>query len=339
VGRRSSSSWARAGVFLLAMTATVIAGATSAVGGTFPGRNGALVFDALDSTTQSIQTFQVSARGTGLKRLTTTTGAVWNEDPTFSANGQAIYFSSFDRSTTNPSLIFRIRANGTGRQLADNPAGPTHVWPAVNRTGSALAVVQYGTNGLAAIATMRPNGANLRVIANPTSLQGYGSPSYAPSDGRLAFYRVTYNNNGQGIAASDLFVRNGTRNTNITARNPAQFFGPSWAPNGRLLLAIRGEDTLVTMRPDGTGVRVLTRVSGAETSISDAAFSPDGRQIAYLQCSGDCGDPGLRGQGSIWIINANGTGKRRVFNGSSAVQPANRVSWGVASPTRRRRRS
>ena len=65
-------------------------------------------------------------------------------------------------------------------------------------------------------------------------------------------------------------MRNGRRNTNITARNPAQFFGASWAPNGRQLVAIRGQSTLVTMRPDGTGVRVLTRVSGSQTGIDDA---------------------------------------------------------------------
>jgi Tol biopolymer transport system component len=333
VGRSSSLSWAsaaRAGVFLFAVVVAVVAGAATAAGGTFPGRNGALVFDAVDQTTDTVQIFQVSSRGTGLKQLTTTTGTVWNEDPTFNANGRAIFFDSLDRSTTNPSLIYRMRANGTGRQLADSRSAPTHVWPTVSRGGSTLAVVQYGSDGLAKIATMRPNGTNRRVVANATGQQGNGGPSYAPSGGRLAFYRVTYNKNGQGFKSSDLFIRNGTRNTNITARNPAQFFGSSWAPNGRLLVAIRGEGTLVTMRPDGTGVRVLTRVSGSETGIDDAVFSPNGRQIAYLQCTGDCGDPRLQGQGSIWVINANGTGKRRVFNGGNGVQPANRLSWGVS---------
>jgi Tol biopolymer transport system component len=84
------------------------------------------------------------------------------------------------------------------------------------------------------------------------------------------------------------------------------------------------------MRPDGTGVRVLTRVSGAQTGITSAVYSPDGRKIAYMQCTGDCGDPLLRGQGSIWVMNANGSGKHRVFNGRSGVQPATRLSWGAS---------
>jgi Tol biopolymer transport system component len=316
-------------VRLLVLTAlfAAIASAPSAVAGTFPGRNGVLVFDAVHRATGTVQIFQVSPRGIGLKQLTTTIGAVWNEDPTFSASGQTIYFDSLDRSTTRPSHIYQMNADGTGRKLADGASAPTHVWPSVNRSGSALAVVQYDNMGESAIATMKTNGADRKVVATPTRLQSYGAPEYAPSGGRITFYRVTYNENGQGIAKSDLFVRNGARNTNITAGSSAQFFSPSWAPNGRTLLAIRGQRTIVSISPNGTGVRVLTTVSGAETSVADAIYSPDGTKIAYLQCVGDCGDPELQGQGSIWVMNANGSGKRRLFNGANGVQPANRLAW------------
>jgi TolB protein len=320
----------RVRLLVLAALFCALAASPSAVAGTFPGRNGALAFDAVAAGTSSVQIFKVSASGTGIKQLTTTRGKVWNEDPTFSSNGKTIFFDSLDRSTTNPSLIYRMNATGTGRRLADSASAPSHVWPSVNRSASALAVVQYGSSGLAVIAAMKSNGANRRVVANAAPLQGNGGPEYAPSGGRIAFYRVTYNKNGQGIATSDLFVRNGTRNTNITARSSAQFFSPSWAPNGRRLLAIRGQGTIVSMRPDGTGVRVLTTARGAETGINAAVYSPDGKKIAYLQCTGDCGDPSLQGQGSIWVMNGNGSGKRRVFNGGNGVQPANRLAWGVS---------
>jgi Tol biopolymer transport system component len=316
-------------LFILAALFATIVGGSSPARESFPGRNGVLAFDAVDRDTRTVQIFKVSAGGTGLEQLTTTTGAVWNEDPSFSANGRTIYFDSLDRSTTRPSHVYRMKADGTGRRLADRASAPTHVWPSVNRSGSALAVVQYGKSGQSVIATMRTNGANRKVVANAGRLQSNGSPEYAPTGARIAFYRVTYNRSGQGIAKSDLFVRNGTRNRNITAHRSAKFFGPSWAPNGRKLLALRGQRTIVSMRPNGTGVRVLTRVSGAQTGIADAVYSPDGRRIAYLQCTGDCGDPDLRGQGSIWVMNAGGSGKRRVFAGGNAVQPASRLSWAV----------
>jgi Tol biopolymer transport system component len=72
-------------------------------------------------------------------------------------------------------------------------------------------------------------------------------------------------------------------------------------------------------------------VSGPpHTYVSSAVYSPDGKKIAYLQCTGNCGDPSLRGQGSVWTMNANGSGKRRVFNGGNGTQPATRLSWGVS---------
>jgi Tol biopolymer transport system component len=316
-------------LFVLAALLAAIAGGSSPARGSFPGQNGAIVFDAVDADTKTVQIFQVSAGGTGLEQLTTTTGAVWNEDPSYSANGQRIYFDSLDRSTPGPSHIYRMNANGTGRRLADGASAPAHVWPSVNTSGSSLAVVQYGSGGQSTIATMKTNGANRKVVAKATRLQGNGAPEYAPNGARIAFYRVSYGKNGQGIAKSDLFVRTRTRNMNITAHRSAKFYSPSWAPNGRRLLALRDQRAIVSMRPNGTGMRVLTSVSGAQTFIADAVYSPDGKKIAYLQCSGDCGDPELQGQGSIWVMNANGSGKRRVFNGGNGSQPASRLSWGV----------
>ena len=205
-----------------------------------------------------------------------------------------------------------MNANGSGRQGV-----AVGVWPAVNRSGSAVAITQYAKGGQSVIVTTKPNGTGRKVVGNATKKQSAGGPDYAPAGARLAWYLVTYNKSGQGFAASDLFVRNGTHNTNITRRSSAKFFSVSWSPNGKTLLAIRGQRTLVSMRPNGTGIRVLTSVSGpAHTSIASAVYSPDGTKIAYLQCTGDCGDPGLQGQGSIWVVNANGSGKKRIFNGT-----------------------
>ena len=303
---------------------------STAAAGTFPGRNGPIAFDAVNGTDGTVQIYRVSAAGKGLKALTSTNAKVWNEDPDFSANGRTIYFNSLDRATTKPGHIYRMNANGKGRRLADGASAPTHVWPSVNRAGSTLAALQYPASGGSAIATMRTNGRSLKVVARATSRrQGLGGPAFAPSGRRLAYYRVTYHKSGQGTAKSTLFVRNGARNTNITAHRPGNYSSPSWSPNGRKLLAVRGQGTIVSMNPNGSGLRVLTNVRGAATFIADAVYSPDARKIAYLQCTGDCGDPQLKGQGSIWVMNANGSGRHRVFNGGNGTEPADRISWGI----------
>jgi Tol biopolymer transport system component len=315
-------------LLVLLMLFAALAGGSSAAPGTFPGQNGVIAFDAVVAGSGgpgTVQIFQVSATGTGLKQLTQTSGAVWNQDPSFSANGAKIYFTSMNRATTNPSRIYSMNASGSGRQGV--AAG---VWPSVNRSSSTLAIVQYAKGGQSVIVTMKPNGTGRKVVGNATKRQGAGSPDYAPTGARLAFYRVTYNKSGQGFAASDLFVRDGTSNTNITRRSKAKFYSPAWAPNGKALLAIRGQRTIVSMKPNGTGIHALTSAAGAHTSIASAVYSPDGTKIAYLQCNGDCGDPELQGQGSIWVMNANGSGKKRVFSGSNTVQPADRLSWSVS---------
>jgi Tol biopolymer transport system component len=319
----------RVGLIVLVALFAIFAGGSSAAPGSFPGQNGLISFDAVsraDGPQGSVQIFQVSATGSGLKQLTSTNQAVWNQDPAYSASGSKIYFTSDDRATTNPGRIYSMNANGSGRQGV-----AVGVWPAVNRSGTAVAITQYAKGGQSVIVTTRPNGTGRRVVGNATKKQSAGGPDYAPVGTRLAWYLVTYNKNGQGFAASDLYVRNGTHNTNITRRSSAKFFSVSWSPNGQTLLAIRGARTLVSMRPNGTGLRVLTSASGpAHTSIASAVYSPDGTKIAYLQCTGDCGDPMLQGQGSIWVVNANGSGKKRIFNGANGVQPADRLSWSVS---------
>jgi Tol biopolymer transport system component len=314
-------------VTVTAVTAMAVASTASA--GTFPGRNGPIAFDALNQTDGTVQIYRMSPTGKGLKELTSTTGRVWNEDPDFSANGRRIYFDSLDRATTNPAQIYRMTSNGKSRQLADAKKGPADVWPSINRAGSTVAVLSYPKGGASAITTMRTDGRNRKVIARANGNQGVGSAAFAPSGGRLAYVRVTYGKNGQGVAKSALLVRNGKRTTNVTARLRGKFFGPAWSPNGRRILALRGQATLVSMTPKGTGLRVLTNVKGQETSIASAVYSPNGKQIAYLQCVGDCGDPQLKGQGSIWVMNANGSGKHRVFNGGNGTQPSARLTWGV----------
>jgi Tol biopolymer transport system component len=305
-----------------------IAGGAAAAPSSFPGQNGVIAFDAVvgRGSAGTVQIFQVSATGTGLKQLTQTNAGTWNQDPAYSANGAKIYFMAENRAQQGPSRINSMNANGSGRQnIAPG------VWPSINRTNSSLAAVQYLNSGQSVIVTMKPNGTGRKVVGPAGKNQSAGGPEYAPTGPRIAWYRVTYNKNGQGFAASDLFVRNGTRNTNITRRSSAKFFSVSWSPNGQTLVAVRGARTIVSMKPNGTGMRVLTTVSGpAHTNVSTAVYSPDGTKISYLQCTGDCGDPDLQGQGSVWVMNVNGSGKTRIYNGTTGAMPSDRLSWSVS---------
>ena len=88
-----------------------------------------------------------------------------------------------------------------------------------------------------------------------------------------------------------------------------------WSPNGKLLAfdsnrtdhtphnSSRVNDVFV-MRPDGSGVKQLTRSNGVS---GDAAWSPSGRLIAFDSTRGN-----RRGLSAIYIMKANGQAIRRI---------------------------
>ena len=289
-------------------------------------RNGSLVFDGVGSSTQTVQIYRVAPNGKGLRQLTHAQGKVWNECPGWSSSGRSIFFDSLDRSTAAPSHIYRMRADGSGRQLADQPRATDHLCPSVNRSGTRVAAIEYTSDNRNLIVTMSPRGGNLRVVARASRVQDNYGPDYVPWGLRLAFYRVTYAKSGTGLLRSDLIVRNGKRNRAITRGSKRKYYSPSWARDGSSLIAVRGQSTIVRMRPNGTAVRVIASVRHGH--ISSAVLSPNGKKIAFVRCIGDCGDPFEPGKGSIWVMNANGTGRDAILTQSTAgVQPAGRVDW------------
>jgi Tol biopolymer transport system component len=77
--------------------------------------------------------------------------------------------------------------------------------------------------------------------------------------------------------------------------------------NGRIAFSAKestadAQYQIYTIKPDGTGEKQLTNTSSRYFNI-DPVFSPDGTKIAWNRSS------------DIWIMNANGTGKKRLVVG------------------------
>lgn len=296
---------------------------------TFPGANGMLVFTGVDSGTQTLQIYTVSEGGGGLTQVTQAMGQPWNECPSWSSEGTWIFFDTFP----NPgaSLIYRIHPDGTGRQLADRPSPQSHNCPSVGPGGTRVVVVQTSPRNFSTIVRMKLDGTRRRTLGRAGRTQMVFDPEYGPEGRRIVFNRVTFKAKG-GIARADLIVSRGLgrKNVDITRRSKKLFSDPSWSPEGRSLLAVRGNRTIVRMRPNGKDVRVLKTVPGKFLTVNSPVFSPDGSKIAYLQCVGDCGDPDAAGTGSLWVMNAEGSNSTQIVAQDSGVQPASKLDWGVA---------
>jgi Tol biopolymer transport system component len=242
-------------------------------------------------------------------------------------------------STRPASEIHVMNPDGTGRTAVTRraPAGFSAVWsPDGNR---------FAFNGFSGTTfglwVMNRDGSGVRSLGFTKSDFIFGTmpdPDWAPGNRRLVLshgFRIfLVNRDGtgrvrltRGLAAEDwnpawspsgawiVFTR-GLRDTGLfrirTDGTGLQFLGlgdeADWSPNGKRIVFADGFGDIYSMRADGTDRRRLTRSRRFEHA---PAWSPGGTRIAYT-----------RGfEGDIWVMNADGSGKRPL------VLDADAPSW------------
>jgi Tol biopolymer transport system component len=140
------------------------------------------------------------------------------------------------------------------------------------------------------IYAIRPDGSELRRLIKPSGEAGSPEPS---PDGR----KIVYEDAESTRALIAVIDADGGHRRVLTQSG---FQGqPAWSPDGRWIVFERdagpGDNGVWLMRPDGGGLRRLTRnpYAGAECGCdTDPAFSPDGTRIscarkaaAWARCS------------------------------------------------------
>ncbi len=227
---------------------------------------GELAFVGADRSVPQI--FVVGADGTGRRRLTDAPGS--STTPVWSHDGRTI---AFVRRSGEGSQVYVMNADGGSPRALT--AGPGRVaGPAWSPDGRQIAFTAM-RDGVSQIAMMRNDGSGRRNLAPSTRDQV--APAWSP-DGQL----IAFLSKASG-GYFELYVIGADGRNRRRVPTPVPSLQPDitefvWLPDGRLAYTNRSG-----LAQEGLTV---TTVSGAERrylgSASSPAWSPDGRQLAFV---------------------------------------------------------
>ena len=301
------------------VTLTVLGLGLSVVGAgpaaaTFPAKNGLIAFSA--DTDEGSQIFTVARNGHDLRQITH--GPAPASSPDWSPDGRWLAY------TLDECTIAIVRADGGGQRVVPGGTPDTCEFdPVFTPDGRRLVFSRYDPAvDQEAAWVMDLKGRDRRLIG--TGPGGAATPDVSP-DGRTVTFLSATSSGLNAIFATSM--RGGGPVRQITPTLFGISYKHDWAPDGsRIVMSDNASDAahptnVVTIRPDGNGIRDLTRLTTLDERAVAGGYSPDGRWIAYRLERGD--------QSALVIMRPDGHGERTVLPFSS-FKPRF-IDWGPAA--------
>ena len=300
--------------------------APSAAAATPPDQNGKIVFRRYFNRAHNRGAlFTVNPDGTSIRQLTRPLRHLLDTEPDWSPDGRRIVFQRENRLGLGPPEIFVVEADGTGLTRLTRGragcirAGSCHADPAWSPDGRRIAVTREsgGTGSSGArvgIDVMDADGTSVQQLTQlGTGPREHDlGPQWSPDGARIIFQRVD-----TWSRRSAIFVVNvdGTGVRRVTPWRLGAGDHPDWSPDGSRILfssdfeaGPRVSPNIYTIRPDGTGLRKLTRARGGRIRHLSSSFSPDGKWITFGRAFGT----GPNAVADVFVMRADGSRVRRV---------------------------
>lgn len=245
-----------------------------------------------------------------------------DDHPSFSPDGKQIVFTTSRWQTQGQSNNFEIavmNVDGTNvRRLTNSPGMDTE--PVFSPDGKKIAFSSdRGGDDDLDIWVMNADGTNLVQLTN--SVDEETEPAWSHAGTRLAYSRVLFAGVGQLFGSEkNVYVINadGTGNTLIAGNNFEEHDAVFSLDDSKLIMTSEKVHTLPFGNVCVIDIASKKYVSNLTVEDSflgiggggDPSLSPDGTKIAYFKSTG--GPLLLAGPQTLFIMNANGTGKTKI---------------------------
>jgi TolB protein len=282
----------------------VLAGVAAAGG---PVSDGGLI--AFDRIVPPIQIYLVHSDGQGMRPLHTGVSPAY--EPEWSPDGRWLCF----RGGAGDDL-YLIKPDGSGLRRLTRDSGHDQS-PAWSPDGRTITYEQWRLGAPASIYTVSVHGGRVNRLT-----QGHDDtePSWSPDGSQIAFVRQSPSGD------NELWLMNadGSHQHRIfpLLRGASD---PVWAPDGKRLLITDGQRLYLVNLPDGHAhaITTLHTSTTGETEEPAPEWSPSGTRVIFDQLNRHPHQAGS----DIWIINADGSGLRRITPPSGPTHPNNDPTW------------
>jgi TolB protein len=305
------------GVLSVLASAAILLALAAPAQATFPGQNGKVAYSSC-GLAGDCGVFIADPDGSGATQIThnpyrieTPHGGSYaapDAPSSWTPDGGRI---SYVRIRPNGDEARIVNADGTGDEAFGAPT--TAVF---SPDGSKLAYVSFNPYGYPQIFVSNIDGSGVTQLTRGT---GAYDPDWSPDGTKNAFTQGPDFYGGPEIYVMNADGSNQTRLT-FELDHGAWAWDPSWSPDGARIAFTRtyqGEQyEIYSMNADGSGLINLTDnpedpPNYARIDDEDAAWSPDGTQIAFVRDRSDVsGD-------HVFTMNADGSGARPLLSGPS----------------------
>jgi Tol biopolymer transport system component len=271
--RRTIGATLATGV-IMSLTAALPAHAT------FPGADGLIVFSA--DTGSGSQLYTVRPDGSGLTQIGNFQGDAVNPD--WSPDGRHIVFEL--DSEDGCSVMITTVDGSHAVNLTSGRAGPgCDVQPSYLPDGQHVVFERFDfTTEVDAIWTMDINGGHRVQLHRAAGSGGVTDPNVSPDGSTISYIDANGSDLGQGVATMH---RNGNNAHDIVPFTVDAAIKHDWGPDGQTIAFTNHADdetqsaNIDTVKPDGSGLRELTRYSDPAVRAYLGSYSPDGHWIVY----------------------------------------------------------